>query len=78
MAAAAEAALPDAAALQHAQQFATVMWERFSSSLLDRGSPERRFAHLIHELGMKQLAVRIQAEGMQQQPCNTVAMSLLQ
>ena len=58
MAAAAEAALPDAGVLQEAHAFAAAVWERFSSHLLD-AKDKPQFVHLTYQLGMKELAVCI-------------------
>ena len=60
MAAAAEAALPNAESLHQAHTFAAVIWERFSSHLLDaKNEAQKQFASLVHQLGMKELALCI-------------------
>ena len=60
MAAAAEATLPQAYRVKMASEFAAVVWDRFSLSLLDaQDRPHEQFVHLIHELGVHELAVKI-------------------
>ena len=60
MAAAAEATLPEAGYLEAARRFATVIWERFSLTLLNaKERPHEQFVHLIHELEMDELALKI-------------------
>lgn len=60
MAAAAEATLPEEGYLEAARRFATVIWERFSLTLLNaKERPHEQFVHLIHELGMDELAMEI-------------------
>ncbi|KAL3149683.1 hypothetical protein ABBQ38_013515 [Trebouxia sp. C0009 RCD-2024] len=60
MAAAAEAAVPDQRGLREACTFAEAVWTRFSKALLNaKGGPHEQFVHLIHELGMDELALRI-------------------
>ena len=60
MAAAAEDTLPHKGEVEAACRFATVVWDRFSLSLLNaKERPHEQFVHLIHELGMDRLAVQI-------------------
>ncbi|KAL3149695.1 hypothetical protein ABBQ38_013525 [Trebouxia sp. C0009 RCD-2024] len=60
MAAAAEAAVSNPIALQEARTFAEAIWTRYSTKLFTPSdTPHRQFVHLIHELGMDKLALRI-------------------
>ena len=60
MAAAAEAAQPHDRFLQQSREFAKVIWDRYGSCLLDvKDDQHRQFAALIHQLGMKDLALQI-------------------
>ena len=60
MAAAAEAAQPHDILLQHPREFAKVIWDRYGSCLLSEWQNQhRQFAALIHQLGMKDLAMQI-------------------
>ncbi|KAL3146515.1 hypothetical protein ABBQ32_000765 [Trebouxia sp. C0010 RCD-2024] len=60
MAAAAEAAVSDPRDLQQARTFAEAVWTRYSTNLFTPSeSPHERFVHLIHELGMDKLALKI-------------------
>lgn len=59
MAAAAEDTLPRKRHVEYACRFATVMWDRFSLTLLGaKERPHEQFVHLIHELEMDQLALK--------------------
>lgn len=60
MAAAAEAAVSDQRRLHRARAFAEAVWACYSKELLNgTGSPHKHFVHLIHELGMDELALKI-------------------
>lgn len=60
MAAAAEDTLPEAGCVEDASKFAAVVWDRFSLSLLNaQYMPREQFVHLIHELGIAELAMKI-------------------
>ncbi|KAL3149674.1 hypothetical protein ABBQ38_013506 [Trebouxia sp. C0009 RCD-2024] len=60
MAAAAEATVPNQYLVHQAHTFADAVWTRFSIQLLrTTGSPHKQFVHLIHELGMVELALKI-------------------
>ena len=60
MAAAAEAAVSNNRDLQEARKFAEVVWARYSANLFTTSdSPHEQFVHLIHELGMDKLALKI-------------------
>ena len=60
MAAVAEAKLPIQAMLLEARTFADVVWNGFTWTLLNvEERPHEQFAHLIHELGMDKLALKI-------------------
>ena len=60
MAAAAQDTPPVQGYLEVACRFATVIWDRFSLTLLDATErPHKQFVHLIHELGMDKLAMQI-------------------
>ena len=64
MAAGAEAAISNQGRLQEARKFADAVWTRFSLGLLNaKGGPQKQFVHLIHELGMSELALKI-ADGL--------------
>ena len=60
MAAGAEAAISNQGRLQEARKFADAVWTRFSLGLLNaKGGPQKQFVHLIHELGMSELALKM-------------------
>ena len=60
MAAAAEDTLPEEGYLEAARRFATVIWDRFSLNLLNATERQHeQFVHLIHELEMDELALKI-------------------
>lgn len=60
MAAAAEDTLPHKGHVGNARRFADVIWDRFSLALLNaNGKPHEQFVHLIHELEMDELALKI-------------------
>ena len=60
MAAAAEAAVINHRRRREARTFADAVWTRFSLGLLNAtSSAHKQFVHLIHELGMDKLALRI-------------------
>ena len=67
MAAAAEAATPNGC-LEEALEAASVIWDRFSTQMLNASKydgrslqpvPHYKFAHLVHQLGAKKLALQI-------------------
>lgn len=60
MAAAAEATVPNQAEMLEACTFADVVWSRFTWCLLNaKERPHEQFVHLIYELGMDRLALKI-------------------